>query len=419
MTIDSAQLSTDPVHETIRMHQSWLRRAPAANPVADLVRYVRAAIPFYRGMSGADDRDLVGLPVVDRALYQSKGADFRLAGGGMASYTLTSSGSTSVPLTVTLDEAAWYAVNYHFFTQVARLAGLPGDTFRRGAIGVVFVSNKHARTSFVRPLPALNHCLYARVQMGADGAGVAALYDRLRPALLYGKPTYLLDLRAALLAQGLTRPPWSPRLLLVSGEPLHRDDRERLTRYFGAPVVDALASTEGGLVAATRPGGDTYEVFGDNVRLEVLGADGTVGRSGVGELLVTNLVYRDAVFLRYRTGDLAELATDSASGAQRLLRLWGREPRSVRLRTGLLPTEVLTDRLGFLPGVGDFQIDTGRRAGAGGVLLRWMPEPAGGDPEAVQRRLRSAIDDLLPDEHVVLERCERITPLGGKKRRFR
>jgi phenylacetate-coenzyme A ligase PaaK-like adenylate-forming protein len=412
MTINSAQLSPDPIHETIRVHQSWLRRPTGGDPVDNLVRYLRTAIPFYRGLPS---QDLAGLPIVDRALYQARGTDFRPVGSA-APYALTSSGSTGEPLTVTLDEVAWYAVNYHFFAQVGRLAGLPADTFRRGEVAVLFVSNKPARDSFVRPLPALNHGLYVRVQMGADPAGVAALYDRLRTGVLYGKPTYLLDLRSALLAQGLARPPWSPRLLLVSGESLHRDDRERLTGYFGAPVVDALASTEGGLVAATRPDSDGYEVFGDNVRLEVLAADGTVGTTGVGELLVTNLVYRDTVFARYRTGDQAELETAEADGSQRLLRLWGRERRSIRFHTARLPTDLLTDRLGFLPGMGDFQVDT---AGAGGTLLRWTPEAHDGDPEALHRELRTAIHDLLPDEDVVFERCERITPLGGKKRRFR
>lgn len=403
----------DPVQEVSRIHQAWLRRRADGDPVEDLVRHLRTAIPFYRDLSGWD---LTELPVVDRALCQTRNTEFRSV-GSTASYTLTSSGSTGEPLTVTLDDAAWYAVNYHFFTQISQLGGIPADAFRPGEIAILFVSNKPTRSSFVKPLPALNYGLYIRVQLGAAAADIAAMYDRLRAGILYGKPTYLLDLRAALLEHGMVRPPWSPRLLLVSGEPLHRDDRNRLTDYFDAPVVDALASTEGGLIAATEPDSDIYEVFADSVRLEVLTESGAISANGVGELLLTNLVYRDTVFVRYRTGDRAELHTaDGGSRPQRLLRLWGREPQSVRFCTGRLSTDLLTDRLGFLPGMGDFQILTGH---ADGTVLRWMPDVHNPDLKALERELRTAVYDLLPDENVVFEQYGRITPLGGKKQRFR
>jgi phenylacetate-coenzyme A ligase PaaK-like adenylate-forming protein len=412
VTIPSTEPGQDPVQEVTRIHQAWLKLPTCGDLVDNLMQHLHTAIPFYRDIS---EMNLTELPIVDRILYQTRGKKFRPA-RSMAPHLLTSSGSTGEPLTVTLDDASWYAVNYHFFAQVSKLAGMPADAFWPGEVAVLFVSNKPNRGSFVKPLPGLNYALYVRAPLAAHAADVAALYDRLRAGILYGKPTYLLDLRSALLESGLIRPPWSPRLLLVSGEPLHRDDRTRLTDYFEVPVVDALASTEGGLIAATRPDSDTYEVFADNVRLEVLTEDGTVCTSGVGELLLTNLVYRDTVFARYRTGDRAELQTAEADGAQRLLRLWGREPQSVCFRTGQLTTELLTDRLGFLPGMGDFQLVT---ENAERALLRWMQDSNHAQPDALHRALRAAIQDLLPDEDVMFERCDRITPVGGKKRRFR
>lgn len=411
MSVDSVELARDPVHETNQLYRAWLHRPVGGDALDRLLRHLRA-VPFYRHTpAGA----LTDLPVVDRARYLADPSRFR-SSASVAPYTLTSSGSTGEPLTVSLDEAAWYAVNYHFFTQVAALAGLPAGDFRPGRPAVLFVSNKPARHSFVRPLPGLNQGLYVRVQLSGAGRGLAELYQRLRAPILYGKPSYLLDLRSALLRQGLSRPPWSPRLLLVSGEPLYGDDRARLTGYFDAPVMDALASTEGGLIAATRPDADGYEVFADNVRLEVLDAGGAVRPTGAGELVVTNLVYRDTVVVRYRTGDHAELETSPSGVRQRLLRLWGREPRTVRFRTACLPTALVSERLGLLPGVADFQVVTGRDRG---TLLRWMPDGAAdADPQAARDRLGAALRGLLPEEDVEFERCERITPLGGKKRRF-
>ncbi|WBB78442.1 AMP-binding protein [Micromonospora sp. WMMD882] len=409
MTTTATSGSTlDPVQETGRLHEAWARRsATIDDPLADLLRHLHAEVPYYRG--GRAGR-LAGLPVVDRALHRARGDEFRAVGTTPA-YTITSSGSTGEPLAVGLDEAAWYAVNYHFFSQIVELAGVPTETFHPGAVAVAFVSNKPSRRAFVRPLPGLRHGLYARVQLDAPADRLAALFDRLRPPVLYGKPTYLLDLRQALLRAGVDRPTWTPRLLLTSGEPLHRDDRARLTGYFGAPLVDALASTEGGLIAATRPDEPEYDVFGDNVRLEVRTDGGPVAATGEGELLVTNLVYRDTVFARYRTGDRAVLAPGRVDGAQRLARLWGREPREVRFRTGTVPADTLTDRLGLLPGLADFQV----RTAPSGAVLRWTPDDVPADPEPA---LREVMAELLPGEDVRYERCARITPPGGKKRRF-
>ncbi|QFU91066.1 hypothetical protein YIM_29500 [Amycolatopsis sp. YIM 10] len=386
------------------MHAEWAGRARGLD---SLLEYARARIRYYRELPPGG---LGAFPVTDRAAHLTRPDDFRPSPDKCVR-ELTSSGTSGVPLRISVDDAAWYGVNYHFFAQLAQRAGLGVGEFEPGKPAVLFVSNKLGRESFVRPLPSLNSSLYARVQLGSV-ADVARLYERLRAPILYGKPTYLLDLRAALLDQGRSRPPWSPRLVLVSGEPLHADDRARLTGFFGAPVVDALASSEGGLIAATAPGSGRYEVFGENVRLEVRADDGTLAESGVGELVVTNLLYRGTVFVRYRTGDRAELVTDG-TGRQFLAELWGREPEVVRLAGADVAADVVTARIGFLPGLLDFQLVTGEEP----AVLRWTPDVAA-DEAVLVNALAAAMADLAPGEPVVLQRCERITPLGGKKRRF-
>ncbi|MFE9581483.1 isocitrate lyase/phosphoenolpyruvate mutase family protein [Nocardia sp. NPDC006044] len=406
----SLSRAAESVEDVIRLRRAWSAVQPLAEDAeANLLDHAGATVPFYQGVGA---QKLSELPIVDRRAYEYGIADFTSRAPTGENH-LNSSGTTGNPLTIAVDDASWYAVNYHFFTQISELAGLPPDGFAAGELAVLFVSNKPGRDTFVRPLPALNYGLYARLQLDLS-AKAAHTFTRLPAQILYGKATYLLDLRAALLAQGITSPPWSPRLVLVSGEPLHTDDRARLTDYYGAPVVDALASTEGGLIAATRPGENDYQVFAANVRLEVLTDDGAVRDAGVGELVLTNLIYRDTVFLRYRTGDRAELETD-AGGAQRLVRLWGREPRTLRFGTRRLDTRELTERFGSLPGMGDFQI-VSRLDGA---LLRWMPDAGWPEPEALRRSLRAAVDELLADQEVEFELCSRITPPGGKKRRFR
>jgi phosphoenolpyruvate mutase len=398
--------AADPVDQVYRARDAWRRQQAAGadgDPHGDFVRYLRAAVPFYRDTTG-------DLPLVDRTLYQLRGELFR-SDTEPAYHHLTSSGTTGTRLTIPISEASWYAVNYHFFEQVRELAALPVDIFRPAAMAVLFVSNKPGRPSLVRPLPELNDGLYVRLQLGA---GALAKFAELAAPVLYGKPTYLLDLRAALIRQGVDRPPWSPRLVLVSGESLYSDDRRRIREFFGAPVVDALASTEGGLIAATRPDEQAYQVFRDNVRLEVLDQDGGISSSGRGELVLTNLGYRATVVARYRTGDHAELRT-AADGSQRLTTLLGREPESVPLGGLHLASSELTERLGSVPGLGDFQLVVGDTRH---TVVRWAPDPLCPDLDTLNGNLRAAFEDLAPGEKVVLRRYDRITPPGGKKRRF-
>jgi phenylacetate-coenzyme A ligase PaaK-like adenylate-forming protein len=407
----------DSVEAAYRGLAAWQRR-PATGTHEDgfrgLVETLRTEVPFYRRARSRGAVHLSDLPLVDRAAHARDPLRFRRARAG-AVHHLASSGTAAKPLQVAVDDAAWYGVNYQFFEQIRQLAGLPAKCFSPGELAVVFVTNKPGRRTLVQPLPSLNDGLYLRLQIAPGGNYLRAAYERVRAPILYGKPSYLLDLRAELIGQGATEPQWSPRLLLTSGEPLHADDRERLSSYFRAPIVDALASTEGGLIAATPPDESTYAVFRENVWLEVQTSDGTVCPAGAGELVLTNLINRATLFTRYRTGDFAELGMHGVHGSQRILRLWGREPRTLRIGERTLAVDKVAHTIACVPGLGDFQLDASE---ARRPVLRWVPDPLCSDLLALRARLESAATALLPDTEVVLERRARITPLGGKKRRY-
>lgn len=403
----------DDWDEKVRHAQAeWNKRTQASSPLAaheEFVKYLRRSIPYYQGNSTEE------LPIVDRDIYQRSPELFRPVGARPREYTLMSSGTTGRPIEVTLDAATWYAVNHYFFEQIRAIADLPRRVFCRGEPAVVFVSTKPGRPSFVRPLPSLDDGLYIRLQLTGDPAGAASLFNKVQAPILYGKPTYLLTLRSMLATGGALAAPWSPRLLLVSGERLHEDDRQRLRTFFGAPVVDALASTEGGLIAATAPDEKTYRVLGENAVLEVLRDGGDTRQSGYGELILTNIVNHATAIARYRTGDFGELQTGS-NGTQKLLRLDGREPRNIRLGNFVVATELLSNVLGSIPGVEDFRIDS-RRDGTAAVF-RWVPSNPASDLELTEEAIRSEWVSIVPGWPLRFERCRNLTAPGGKKRRF-
>jgi hypothetical protein len=379
----------------------------------DLLDFARAEIPFYRSASA----DWASLPVVGRKQHVEQSYGFRPeTAADEPVYALTSSGTTGPALTVALDDDAWSAVNFRFFEHIRVAASLDGSLFRRGQPGVLFVSNKPGRPSFVRALPSLANSLYVRMQLPEEAARARSAYLRLQAPVLYGKPSYLLDLRAALIAAGDAVAPWSPALVLVSGESLHGDDRRRLETFFRAPLMDALASTEGGLIATKAAQSDVYRVVGENAWLEILDSDGAVRDSGEGELLLTNLVYRRTVFLRYRTGDVADLRTDADSGRQSLLRLRGREPATLTFGVRSLQTDLVAAAFDGMPGLGDFRLSAGAD---GAALLQWSPEPHREvDRDAVTATLLRHLETWLPGHPVVIECADALTAKGGKKRRF-
>lgn len=379
----------------------------------DLLDFARARTPFYRSAGS----DWQALPIVGRKDYVEQSSAFRseISGDGRI-YELKSSGTTGPALTVVLDDDAWSSVNFRFFEQIRVAAGLDNALFQRGQPGVLFVSNKPGRHSFVKVMPSLAHSLYVRMQLPEQVARTRDAYLRFRAPILYGKPSYLLGLRSALMAAGHPIAPWSPALVLVSGESLHNDDRRRLETFFRAPLMDALASTEGGLIAVKAAEDDRYRVVGENVWLEIIDDDGSVHDNGEGELVLTNLIYRQMVFLRYRTGDVADLRTDADSGHQSLLRLRGRVPATLMFGPQSLQTDRVTRAFADMPGLGDFRL-TAHPDGA--ALLQWSPEPCQDiDHMTVTAALRGHLEAWLPGHALTVEPVEALTAKGGKKQRF-
>ncbi len=376
-----------------------------------MLEHAKLNVPFYQTLQ----MDLQKLPLLEKKHYQETPAELCTVDTQAAAHLLKTSGTTGAPLQVNLDWLAWYTVNFGFFNQIAELANLPNELFQGKKLAVLFVSNKPNRASFVLPLPALQDSLYARVQLPEDCHRTRAVMEKMQAPILYGKPSYLLDLRAAMIAAGCSRAPWSPALLLSSGETLYGDDSACLQEFFGAPIIDALASTEGGLIAARVPGEQGYQVLHENVHLEVLDSEGRVSTSGCGELILTNLVYQNTVFIRYRSGDYAELST-GANGQQVLSQLFGRDPASLNFGGITVPVSALAQTFERIPGLLDYQITAS--AGAE-TCLRWMHDVACGIPnQHVLAALTEKFQKTLPHVRFSCLQVEQLTAKGGKKRRY-
>jgi phenylacetate-CoA ligase len=221
--------------------------------------------------------------------------------------------------------------------------------------------------------------------------------------VVFATPTYALHL-AELAAREKIDLARSPvRALVVAGEPGGNiaATRERIETVWGARVFDHYGMTEVGPVAveAADQKGRMY-LLESEYFAEVLlpGTDAPAGAGEPGELVLTNLGRVGSPLIRYRTGDIVRLSTDSDPAGRTWRRLdggiIGRADDMIHVRGNNLYPATIEAIVRKFSQVAEYRIvvdHTGPLAD-----LRIEVEPLGGDgrdlAEAVGRAVR---DELL------------------------
>lgn len=193
-----------------------------------------------------------------------------------------------------------------------------------------------------------------------DAARARRLIARLRqarPALLEGDTESLLFLAR----QAPLPVPGGLGLggVLASGQTLDAAARRALESGFGAPVFNAYAAQEFGLLAHECPAHSGLHVVAEHHVLELLRDDGSLARPGeTGHVVVTALDAFSMPLVRYRLDDRAVAADPRercpcGSGLPRLLAVEGRPPRLFETAQGGF---VAAGRLGELLEEHDFLV---------------------------------------------------------------
>ncbi|KPW98508.1 MULTISPECIES: hypothetical protein [Pseudomonas syringae group] len=272
--------------------------------------YAREHVAFYKGSHVLDNNE-----VFTKKDYIKCQSNFKSAAElfGKSDIGISTSGTSGKKTNIDLDPASWFAVNFGYFRNVMDVLGYDADEIRKFKIGVMFVSNKSGRNSFQCANPILNDSLYFRLQLGSDVLACKEelkLFFNMPSYILYGKPSYLLHLRKMLLALGLEKSPWTPSFVLTSGESLYTNQKIKIKDFFGAPVVDAVSSSESGLMALKHESHGTYKIVDKNLSLSIQ-KHGDNGQQAYGYVISSNLAYTGTVFLNYLTEDLVKYDKDT------------------------------------------------------------------------------------------------------------
>ena len=294
--------------------------------LARLFSIARNHCPFYRerfsalGLrSDGDDQlaELRKLPPIDKTTIRKNLARMtnHTVRGGL--YTLNTGGSTGEPLTFYVDRRrmacdkaarmlthAWYDV-------------LPGDreVYLWGAPAEL---NAQDRLKQLRDRVTNELLLEAFNMSPARIASYIGQINRFEPRSIFGYPSSLSLLAAWCQRNHLPFLGQKLAAVFTTGEVLDDQDRERIQRFFGAPVANGYGSRDGGFIAHQCPHGRMH-IMAHHLIVEVVDDKGRLVPPGnTGEIVVTHLDAHATLFIRYRTGDLGVISHNGCPCGRRL-----------------------------------------------------------------------------------------------------
>lgn len=309
--------------------QYWLPEAMVAyqrNQLAQLLRHARANVPFYAHrldavFTASGDIDWErwhDIPIVRRSdLFEHRHDMLAKAmpkGHGAVS-TISSSGSTGLPIQVTSNRLTaiaananrWRAHRWHgldwsrTYTARDRLDpeadwphgqlmgpwGPPGDA--AAAAGRWFLLSRRATAE------------QSLEFLGRTGSSYFSSGPKTLHAM--GLEAERLGIEVKL--------DW----VMTQGEPAEEEDRRVIKRALGARTLEYYGSKEGGQMAAPCPDGRGMHINAESILVEIVDADGRPCLPGQpGRVIVTPFVSTAQPLIRYDQGDIARMGVACRCG---------------------------------------------------------------------------------------------------------
>ncbi|WP_068874044.1 MULTISPECIES: phenylacetate--CoA ligase family protein [unclassified Phenylobacterium] len=305
------------------------------------IRAAAALVPAYAGVEWDRADYEATIPLIDKYALRTRSEAFLRPGLAKESlWTRPTSGTSGPPVTVYYDATSFAELQYFSACAALCYAGLlPGILDDRPIFTLTILDNSYLNDRIWTDPSCLTgatlRVVFDTLSLSAS-EDIAELVRRHRPAVLSLKPNILhilleqLDGRAPRLADG-------PVAIISGGaelpEPLRLEAQERI----GLPIVNAYGLSETGGVASSCCGGPGLHIHEGALICEVLAADGALGWTGEGELVLSSVRNRAMPILRYRTGDFAAVTDEPCPcglPGRRILRLTGRQAPSFPLAGG-------------------------------------------------------------------------------------
>lgn len=362
--------------------------------------------------------DLQRFPLLDKETVRSRREEMVTNRGSRGFKLVRTSGSTN--------EALQFYTNSDREAQInaARMRGHEWIKVRRGEREMYFWGspvelNKQDRIKRLRDAlinDGLTNGFELKPELVAD---YFQYWMRWRPKCIFGYPNSLSLMVMMARGQGVDLSQLKQRGLQVictTSELLTDPDRRLISEGFGVPVYDSYGLREAGLVGHECRQ-QTMHTMDEQLLLETVDPTTLEPTDSEGELVVTNIVSHVMPMIRYRTGDMVTLSSESCPCGLNL--------NSLKISAGRVADFVVTADGRWIPGyafiyicrsvngIVKFQAQQDRVGEIRVVLATDANFPADGIQQ-VERQVR---DRLRSEDKVVVQVVDDIHPAPSGKYR--
>lgn len=347
-------------------------RARQWERLQQVLRHCEAHVPYYgRAFAEAGVRadqiqspeDMARLPLLSKDDVRRNYEDLIASDGhrGRKLYTLTTSGSSGIPVRIALDHAAY---------ERRQAAWIRGDRWAGWDVGVktfqLIGGRPMGATTLWKELKKrANQAVSRQMIVTALSMSRAILMDYYRAMNRYRAPILVaygnsLHLFARFLREnGLT--PYRPRGIIVCAERIFGPQKDYIAEVFGAPVFERYGCMEFSFIAADCDRHRGMHLNSDYLFVEILGDDGRPVPPGEsGEVVISSMNNLAMPLIRYRIGDMARWATQPCTcgrGLPMLSEVTGRTVDMIHTSSGRICSGIVFPYIvDEFPSVAQYQV---------------------------------------------------------------
>jgi len=171
--------------------------------------------------------------------------------------------------------------------------------------------NKTDRIKTIRDR-LLNQLVLNAFEMSPENMSLyLTVMQKFNPKCIYGYASSVALLASYARQNGRQLSLPDLKVVCTTGEPLYPEQRKLISEFFNVPVANEFGSRDAGFIAHANSHQQMLLLSESNI-LEVLDSQGKPVNPGeMGEAVMTGLCSEAQPFIRYRTGDMVKLSTES------------------------------------------------------------------------------------------------------------
>jgi phenylacetate-CoA ligase len=157
--------------------------------------------------------------------------------------------------------------------------------------------------------------LLSAFNMGADKMDeYIAVIREFRPKHIFGYPSSICLLSEYAKEKKIKLDDCGVKVIFCTAEKLYKHQREFISSIFDAPVANGYGGRDSGFIAHECPEASGMHITAESIIVEVIDNEGNPLPAGQrGEIVITHLDTQDFPFIRYKTGDIGVLSSDSCT----------------------------------------------------------------------------------------------------------